>query len=127
MEASAQASPALDAGFVEEWRSRYSAAWNAHDGEAVASLCTEDVVWQDPALPAPTRGRAAVREFVEAGQYRLALDALRATAEARNADPIGWLMRLRKAAASAEKSPPLQPADRHRAASARGPPTRRPG
>ncbi|MDQ6916088.1 MAG: ester cyclase [Actinomycetota bacterium] len=56
----------LEPGFVEDWSRRYLEAWNAHDGEAVARLCTDDVMWTDPSLPAPQRGRGAVRAFVEA-------------------------------------------------------------
>jgi predicted ester cyclase len=36
---------------------------NAHDAAAVAALCCEDVVWDDPAAPAPLRGREDVRRF----------------------------------------------------------------
>jgi hypothetical protein len=45
---------------------------------------------------------AAVRDFVEAAEYRLALDALRAVAEAKDADPIGWLMRIRREVSAGE-------------------------
>jgi hypothetical protein len=47
---------------------------------------------------------AAVREFVEAGAYGVALDTLRRVCEGRCGDPIGWLLRLRKAV-EAEKNP----------------------
>ena len=73
MEAAAKTTPRtptmgshLDADFLEEWAHRYLEAWNSHDAEAVASMCTEDVIWNDPALPGPARGREAVRAFVEA-------------------------------------------------------------
>jgi steroid delta-isomerase-like uncharacterized protein len=56
----------LDPGFVEEWSSRYIAAWQARDPDKVAELCTDDIVWNDPALPEPARGRDAVRAFVAA-------------------------------------------------------------
>ncbi len=46
--------------FVE----RYTAAWNACDTSAMAQLITEDVVWEDPALPQPARGVAEVQEFM---------------------------------------------------------------
>src|SRR4051812_31182080 len=51
----------LDPGFVEEWSRRYLEVWNAHDGDAVAAFCTEDVVWSDPGLPKPITGRGAAR------------------------------------------------------------------
>jgi steroid delta-isomerase-like uncharacterized protein len=54
----------LDPAFVDAWAQRFLDAWNALDGAAVAELCTEDVVWRDPATPEPMIGRAAVSEFV---------------------------------------------------------------
>ena len=47
-------------GFVE----RYTAAWNGCDTDAMAELVTEDIVWADPALPAPARGIPAVQQFM---------------------------------------------------------------
>jgi steroid delta-isomerase-like uncharacterized protein len=55
----------LDRAFVADWAARYSDAWNAGDGAAVAALCTEDVSWFDPGLPETVHGRDAVRRFVE--------------------------------------------------------------
>ena len=43
---------------------RYKAAWNSHDPHAMAELLTDDVVWADPALPAPVQGIPAVQEFM---------------------------------------------------------------
>jgi steroid delta-isomerase-like uncharacterized protein len=54
-----------DAAFIGDWSAAFLDAWNELDGEAVASLCTEDVVWSDPMAPEPLIGRVAVREFVE--------------------------------------------------------------
>jgi steroid delta-isomerase-like uncharacterized protein len=54
-------------GSLEDFTQRYLAAWNDHDAAAMAPLVTEDVVWYDPALPAPARGPAAVQEFMRAG------------------------------------------------------------
>jgi steroid delta-isomerase-like uncharacterized protein len=56
----------LDRDFVEDWARRYLDAWNAHDPDEVASLCTEDVVWTDPSLAAPAHGHAGVSAFVKA-------------------------------------------------------------
>src|SRR5436305_1372882 len=43
---------------------RYKAAWNGCDTTAMAELLTEDIVWEDPALPEPARGVPAVQEFM---------------------------------------------------------------
>ena len=47
-----------------EFCARYTAAWNDHDPAAMADLVTDDIVWEDPALPAPARGVAAVQAFM---------------------------------------------------------------
>jgi steroid delta-isomerase-like uncharacterized protein len=46
---------------------RYLAAWNDHDPVAMADLLTDDIVWEDPALPEPARGIPAVQQFMRAG------------------------------------------------------------
>jgi steroid delta-isomerase-like uncharacterized protein len=67
MQAPAKADPqTLDLGFVEDWGRRYLEVWNAHDADAVAAFCTEDIVWSDPGLPEPVTGRSGVRAFVQA-------------------------------------------------------------
>jgi steroid delta-isomerase-like uncharacterized protein len=53
--------------WLREFGDRYLAAWNGHDPEAVAACATEDVVWIDPALPEPARGRAELADFVRSG------------------------------------------------------------
>lgn len=53
----------LDPAFVEGWGRRFGDAWNDHDPEAIAALCTEDVVWNDAALPGPASGHDGVRDF----------------------------------------------------------------
>lgn len=55
----------LDPAFIADWAPRYLEAWNAGDGDAVASMCSEDVSWDDPALPETAHGRDGVRRFVE--------------------------------------------------------------
>lgn len=57
---------ALDQAFAEEWGRRFGDAWNAHEPETIAAMCTEDVVWNDAALPGPVQGREAVRDFAAA-------------------------------------------------------------
>jgi len=53
----------IDTRFARHFLERLHAAVNAHDAEAVAALCCEDVVWEDPAAPEPLRGREAVYRF----------------------------------------------------------------
>jgi steroid delta-isomerase-like uncharacterized protein len=53
--------------WLREFGERYLDAWNSHDPAAVAACVAEDVVWEDPALPEPARGRDEVAAFVEAG------------------------------------------------------------
>lgn len=55
----------LDHAFLAEWAAKFLEAWNALDPEAVASLCTQDIVWSDPSTPQPLKGCDGVREFVE--------------------------------------------------------------
>jgi steroid delta-isomerase-like uncharacterized protein len=54
----------LDREFVEDFAHRYDEAWASRDPERVASMCTEDVVWNDPGLNEPLHGREGVRRFV---------------------------------------------------------------
>jgi steroid delta-isomerase-like uncharacterized protein len=49
---------------LDAFCARYMAAWNEHDAAAMADLVTDDVVWVDPAEPAPLRGPAAVQGFM---------------------------------------------------------------
>lgn len=56
----------LDPHFVESWGLRFADAVNSHDAAGVAALCTEDVVWNDEALPGPAEGRQAVHDFIAA-------------------------------------------------------------
>lgn len=53
----------VDAEFARHFLERLHSAVNAHDAQAVAALCCEDVVWEDPAAPEPLRGREAVYRF----------------------------------------------------------------
>lgn len=51
----------LDERFARHFLERLLATVNAHDAEAVAALCTEDVVWEDPAEHEGTGAKAALR------------------------------------------------------------------
>jgi predicted ester cyclase len=53
----------IDAEFGRDFLQRLHAAVNAHDARAVGALCSEDVLWTDPAAPEPLRGREAVYRF----------------------------------------------------------------
>jgi predicted ester cyclase len=53
----------IDAAFARGFLRRLHSAVNAHDAEAVAALCCEDVVWEDPAAPHTLHGRSAVLAF----------------------------------------------------------------
>ena len=65
----------VDDQFAREFAKRLHAAVNAHDAEAVAALCTEDVVWEDPAAPETLHGREAVRRFHRDIMFRALPDA----------------------------------------------------
>ena len=63
--ADAIASIAIDREFLQDFTERWQRAWNDHDPDAVAALCTEDVEFFDPAI-GTVRGRAAVADWVRA-------------------------------------------------------------
>lgn len=60
----------VDARFAREFLTRLHAAVNAHDASAVAGLCCEDVIWDDPAASTPLHGREAVRSFHHETMFR---------------------------------------------------------
>lgn len=64
--ASAKKSGGLDPAFLQEWADRNLAAWDALDAEAVADTCTDDIVWIDPSVPWPIRGRKELVKFINA-------------------------------------------------------------
>lgn len=68
----------MDSGFVRDWGRRFLDAWNAHDADAVAAMCAQDILFSDPALPEPAFGREQVRDYVAGAarafpDYRLEL------------------------------------------------------
>jgi steroid delta-isomerase-like uncharacterized protein len=65
----------IDDRFARDFAERLHAAVNAHDAEAVAGLCSEDVLWEDPAAPRPLRGREAVLRFHRDIMFRSLPDA----------------------------------------------------
>jgi steroid delta-isomerase-like uncharacterized protein len=64
--ATAKKPEGVDPAFLKEWSDRNLAAWDALDAEAVADTCTDDVVWLDPSLPGPVRGRKELVKFINA-------------------------------------------------------------
>lgn len=62
--ATSKKSPGVDPGFLQEWADRNMAAWDAMDAEAVADTCTDDVLWLDPSVPYPMRGRKELVKFI---------------------------------------------------------------
>lgn len=52
-----------DAAAVQLFAETWEGAWNAHDPDAVAALCAEDVAFDDPALGQTVYGRGPMRNF----------------------------------------------------------------
>jgi steroid delta-isomerase-like uncharacterized protein len=76
----------------------YLAAWNDRDPNAMAPLLTDDIVWEDPALPAPARGVAAVQEFMRAswrGFPDLRFDETDTPHRTAGGDDVAWRWRMR--------------------------------
>lgn len=53
----------IDASFARQFLQRLHAAVNGHDAPAIAALCCDGVVWEDPAAPETLHGRDAVLRF----------------------------------------------------------------
>ena len=62
--AAAEQAVPLDEAFLRDFAERWLAAWNSHDPKQVQALCTEDVEYDDPTLPAPLRGWAGIAHVV---------------------------------------------------------------
>lgn len=77
---------------------RYLTAWKDHDPVAMADLLTDDIVWEDPALPEPARGIPAVQEFMRAGWVGfpdLCFDESDAPHRTAEGDQVAWRWRMR--------------------------------
>ncbi|MFN0305131.1 MAG: ester cyclase [Burkholderiales bacterium] len=68
-------SQVVDAPFARQFLQRLHGAANAHDAEAVAALCCDDVIWEDPAAPDTLDGRDAVLHFHRDVMFRALPDA----------------------------------------------------
>jgi steroid delta-isomerase-like uncharacterized protein len=55
----------IDQGWVDEFISRWQAAWNSHDPAQLLELMTEDIVYDDSAWPTTMRGHDDVRAFLD--------------------------------------------------------------
>jgi len=87
---------ATDTTAVAEFCSRWAKAWNDHDGDAVAALCSDDLVYDEPALGETVHGREPIRRFVEDMEelfpdYSFALEGLYAEVS-RRAVLVAWSM-----------------------------------
>jgi steroid delta-isomerase-like uncharacterized protein len=51
--------------FARDFAERWQVAWNSRRPEEVTALCTDDVVWDDPATERPEQGKAAVTAYLE--------------------------------------------------------------
>ena len=83
---------------VAQFCARYLAAWNGHDASAIADLVTDDVLWEDPALPAPVRGPAAVQAFMRdawAAFPDLRFDETDTPHLSVDGDKVAWRWRMR--------------------------------
>ena len=83
---------------LAEFCARYMAAWNDHDPAAMADLVTSDIVWEDPALPAPARGVAAVQAFMRAswvGFPDLRFDETDLPHRTAGGTEVAWRWRMR--------------------------------
>jgi steroid delta-isomerase-like uncharacterized protein len=93
MSTTAATSPDLDA-----FCARYMAAWNEHDAAAMADLLTDDVVWEDPSLPAPAQGIRAVQDFMRSAWVAfpdLRFDKTDTPHRTAGGDQVAWRWRMR--------------------------------
>ncbi len=94
---------------LSDFTQRYAAAWNGRDSSAMDALVTDDVVWFDPALAQPARGKAEVRAFME--------DSWRSFPDLRFSEPdppftvqdgdrVAWAWRMQGTFSGAPLDPP---------------------
>lgn len=81
---------------VETFALQWGNAWNDHDGDAVAAMCTEDLIYDEPALGDTVHGRDSIRDFVKRTaaaypDYRFRLESLSAGLHSRTI-LVAWRM-----------------------------------
>jgi ketosteroid isomerase-like protein len=84
---------------LDSFCARYLAAWNDHDPAAMGDLVTDDVVWEDPALPGHVCGIAGVAAFMRAawvGFPDLRFDETDTPHRTAGGDQVAWRWRMRK-------------------------------
>jgi steroid delta-isomerase-like uncharacterized protein len=109
---STTASTSLD---LAQFCARYIAAWNGHDTATIADLVTDDVVWEDPALPAPAHGVAAVQEFMRSAWVAfpdLRFDETDAPHCTFGGDHVAWRWRMRGTMRGSIEPPGFAPTGR---------------
>lgn len=50
--------------FLEAFLAKYDEAWKSSSGSEMAALCSENVIWDDPALAEPAHGPIEVAEYI---------------------------------------------------------------
>ena len=56
---------ATDVDAIETFCGRWERAWNTHDADAVAAMCADDLVYDEPALGRTAHGPDSIREFAD--------------------------------------------------------------
>jgi steroid delta-isomerase-like uncharacterized protein len=100
---------------LDAFCARYLAAWNDHDATAMAPLVTSDVVWEDPALPGPAHGVAAVQEFMRGSWIAfpdLRFDETDQPHRTAGGDQVAWRWRMRGTMRGAVDPPGFAPTGR---------------
>ena len=66
MEAKSVAPIELRPDMVASWCDRFVGAWNSHEPEQLAGMCTEDILWEDPYIRGGSlTGKAALRAWLQ--------------------------------------------------------------
>ena len=100
---------------LDAFGARYLAAWNDHDAAAMEDLVTADVVWEDPALPGPVQGVAAVQAFMRTAWVAfpdLRFDEPDPPHRTAGGDQVAWRWRMRGTMAGPIDPPGLAPTGR---------------